>query len=106
MPKIPGQFGLDTTPLGFDRLAIVEWFHILIQLHDLNVAAKLIELQFPKLLLQMMRTHEMNSFLHTKIFNIFNDSIVSGIGEYVNAVRLFFYISLLLIAICRYGLLN
>lgn len=74
-------------PLGFDRFKVVEWLYALVQLHDDEVCKKIGELEFPQYLLQMMLSYEMNSFLHLKVFNIFEEAIKSGLENYIKTVR-------------------
>jgi hypothetical protein len=85
---LEAQFGGQVTPLGFDRLKVVEWLHALIQLRDPAICKKIVELEFPQLLLKMMTIHDMNSFLHLRIFNVFNEAITGAADDYVRAVFL------------------
>jgi hypothetical protein len=80
------QFGGQIVPLGFDRLKVVEWLQALIQLRDLAICKKIVELEFPQLLIKMMALHDMNSFLHLRVFNVFNEALASSVDEYIRAV--------------------
>ena len=74
-------------PLGFDKLKIVEWLHSLVQLKDPLICKKIAELEFPQLLLRLMAIYDMNSFLHVKIFAVFNEAIMSGSDDYLKTVK-------------------
>jgi hypothetical protein len=77
------------TPLGFDRFKIVEWLHALVQLHDEQICKKLGELSFPQCLLEMMLTYVMNSFLHLKIYSIFEEAIKTQLEDYIKTVSVY-----------------
>lgn len=85
------QFGGQLIPLGFDRLKVVEWLQALIQLHDPTICKKIVELEFPKFLIKMMTLHEMNSFLHLKVFNVFQEAITCGMSDLIRAVFLAYF---------------
>eukprot|EP00831_Metopus_contortus_P031766 TRINITY_DN2583_c0_g1_i15.p2 TRINITY_DN2583_c0_g1~~TRINITY_DN2583_c0_g1_i15.p2 ORF type:complete len:287 (+),score=43.27 TRINITY_DN2583_c0_g1_i15:906-1766(+) len=85
MKKMLTASGGEVVPLGFDRLKVVEWLFQVIQLRDLDICSKLRELNFPKILLEMISFFEMNSFLHSKIFAIFNEALKSNTEPYVLA---------------------
>lgn len=63
------------TPFGLDRLKIIEWLNSLLSLKDDTICNRIGELEFPKLLLNLMKQYDMNSFLHLKIYNVFVEAI-------------------------------
>lgn len=65
----------------------MEWVHALVQLHDEGLCKRLGDLQLPQRLLEMMLVHAMNSFLHLKIYSIFEEAIRSQLDSYVKTVR-------------------
>ena len=62
-------------PFGLDRLKVIEWLHSLLILKDEAICKKMDELGFPAILINLMREYDMNSFLHFKIFNVFNEAL-------------------------------
>jgi len=82
------------TPFGLDRLKIIEWLCSLLSLKDDNIWKKIGELEFPKLLLNIMKTYDMNSLLHLKIFNFFAEAIKSEVPLLLDTVYLYLVYSL------------
>jgi len=74
------------TPFGLDRLKVIEWLQSLLSLKDDNICKRIDELEFPKLLLNIMKAYDMNSFLHLKIYNLFVEAIKMEMSTYLEAV--------------------
>ena len=81
------QFGEEIAPFGADRLKVVDFLYILVQLKNDLLSQSIDELEIPKALLSLMGEYFMNSILHGKIFNIFAESINSGIDYLIDTVR-------------------
>jgi len=67
------QFGSKVQVFGLDRLKIVEWVYAILRLKDKIFREKLIELDLPKHLLEIMRNYYTNSNLHQRITQIFTE---------------------------------
>ena len=80
------KYGGQVIPLGFDRLKVVEWLNALVQLKNPLICKKITELEFPQLLIQLMRTYDTNSFLHYKIYSVFSEAIAGGNDDYIKTV--------------------
>lgn len=81
------QYGTKQTPFGLDRLKVIEWLHSLISLKEDTICNKIAELEFPKLLLDIIKAYDMNSFLHLKIFNVFSEALQIEIPLFVETVN-------------------
>jgi len=80
------QFGEQIKTFGHERLKVVEFLLTLMQTRNDIFCQKFDELEIPVVLLNLMGIYYMNSLLHVKIFNIFNDSIHSNIDFLIDMV--------------------
>ncbi len=71
---------------GLDKLKIIEWLYSLILLKDEGVCKKLDELQFPRKLVELMKTYPMNSMMHLKVSNVIMEAMNSDNEHYVETV--------------------
>lgn len=85
------QYGAKQPVFGLHRLKIVEWIWSLLLLKDESICKKIAELEFPKLLLELIKENDMNSFLHIKVYNVFSDAISIRTPLYIETVCFYFY---------------
>jgi len=83
------QFGDKVPQCGADKLAIIDWLYHVLKLKDPTFCKRVAELGVPTLLLSLLKKYYVNSGLHLKVFNIFNESIGSGLDHCFDAVRFY-----------------
>eukprot|EP00826_Nyctotherus_ovalis_P039470 TRINITY_DN3800_c0_g1_i5.p1 TRINITY_DN3800_c0_g1~~TRINITY_DN3800_c0_g1_i5.p1 ORF type:complete len:403 (-),score=73.95 TRINITY_DN3800_c0_g1_i5:706-1914(-) len=81
-------YGSTAKTLGANKLHIVEWMQALIAVKNEIVVKEVAKLGIGKLLLALVKTYYMNSILHLKVFNIFEDAIKSNFPSYLSTVFL------------------
>jgi len=81
------QAGIKVKPLGLEKLKVVEWIHSLMIFKDKQIGEIFAELKLPELLLTLMKTHYMNSFLHLRVNKIFEEAFKMADELYFNTVR-------------------
>eukprot|EP01022_Parablepharisma_sp_SALTPOND_P016036 TRINITY_DN230_c0_g2_i1.p1 TRINITY_DN230_c0_g2~~TRINITY_DN230_c0_g2_i1.p1 ORF type:complete len:691 (+),score=72.80 TRINITY_DN230_c0_g2_i1:3725-5797(+) len=80
------QSGEKAPVFGQDKMALIDWFYTMLRLKDTNLAKKIEELEFPKVLLNLVKTYYMNSTLHLRVYNIFHDVLVSALTPFLEVV--------------------
>jgi hypothetical protein len=65
---------------------VIEWISSLLTLRDDSICKKLDELEFPKIIICLMKEYDTNSFLHFKIYNVFNEAIQMDMPIYLETV--------------------
>ncbi len=84
--EIETQAGEKTVPCGPEKMALIEWLQTLLRLKDSAVAKKMEDLDFPRILLSLLKIHSMNSGLHLKIYSIFHDAMLNGTEAFIETV--------------------
>lgn len=95
--KLNTQYGGQVTRFGNHKLKILEWMHSLLYLKNDEICKKFQEIELAKSLLILMKSYDMNSLLHLKIFKIFSDSIDINNDLWIETVIKY-------IIICKYSL--
>jgi hypothetical protein len=88
--QINTQYGRQITPVGLHKLKIIEWIHSLIYLKEDRICQKFQEIDLAKSLLALMKKYEMNSLLHLRIFNVFNEAVTVDSDLWADTVLLLF----------------
>ena len=83
------HYGGNITPLGADKLKVIEWIESLIKFKDNDILNKLLELNIGSTFLTLMKRYEMNTIAHHKIYSIINDSIKTNEEIFIEIVVLF-----------------
>eukprot|EP00826_Nyctotherus_ovalis_P053341 TRINITY_DN6914_c0_g1_i2.p1 TRINITY_DN6914_c0_g1~~TRINITY_DN6914_c0_g1_i2.p1 ORF type:complete len:624 (-),score=83.78 TRINITY_DN6914_c0_g1_i2:266-2137(-) len=84
--RLPMSSGYSVLPLGLDKLKIIEWLQLLISLRGGLVWSRLAGLNFPGVLLSLMKRYDMNSILQQKVLRAFEAAINTNISAYIETV--------------------
>lgn len=86
--RLPMSSGYSVLPLGLDKLKVVEWLQLLISLRGGLIWSRLAALNFPSILLSLVRRYDMNSILQQKVLRVFEAAINTNISAYIETVLL------------------
>ncbi len=80
------QYGTQCYAVGLAKPKIVEWFLAVVKWKNVELCAKLEELEIPKILVGLMRNNPMNSCLLASIYNVIAAALSSGFQPLIDVV--------------------